>query len=600
MPQNYHITKLRQPATAREKGLHLLLFVGLLGYAWYLLAISNAQLLYTAQDFNPWLGTDAYWQQMVGHPGGWREWLGGWCTQNFYYPKLGASLLVGCWGLIAWLLLRANRLRGFWAALVFIPIVALLASTTQLGYWIFCLKLPSYWFGPTLGVLAVALVLYLYSLLRRERYRLLVLFVWSLFSLPLLGWYGTLGIVVLLLSTPLRTSLKVWSCRLGMIVLPLTAVALWYHESPSLHWHEPLLLYGWHHFTIPETSTPLLEWPFRILAGSMLLLPLLARLGRRFEKLGVVALLLLIAALAGGNMLNYRNRNYHTELQMLRAMDEGRWDEVIAPMQSLQQMPTREMVLMTDVALAQQGRLGDQGFSFTFTGIRPAMNIDLPIHMAHSASPNIYYWLGLPNYAFMWCQEDNIEYGLSPYFLRMMYRCAIANDELTTASKYRQLLNTLTFHRDYEVSAQETAAVRRFMTRNDEVTNDRGYCEIYLTERLSQEQYDTASEQQLAVHFAMLRRDRLCFARTLARYIELAGSSARLPRHFQEAALLFGLSEGLDIDPEIAARYQSYRQQLETADQMGQSQESIGKLLRPRYGFTYWWYYDFYTFNKTY
>ena len=39
------------------------------------------------------------------------------------------------------------------------------------------------------------------------------------------------------------------------------------------------------------------------------LLPLLARLGRRFEKLGVVALLLLIAALAGGNMLNYRNRN---------------------------------------------------------------------------------------------------------------------------------------------------------------------------------------------------------------------------------------------------------------------------------------------------
>ena len=107
MPQNYHITKLRQPATAREKGLHLLLFVGLLGYAWYLLAISNAQLLYTAQDFNPWLGTDAYWQQMVGHPGGWREWLGGWCTQYFYYPKLGATLLVGCWGLIAWLLLRA-------------------------------------------------------------------------------------------------------------------------------------------------------------------------------------------------------------------------------------------------------------------------------------------------------------------------------------------------------------------------------------------------------------------------------------------------------------------------------------------------------------
>lgn len=578
----------------------LLLFVLVLGYAWCTLAVGNADLLYTAQDFNPWLGTDAYWKQMIGHPGGLREWLGGWCTQFFYYPTLGATLLVCCWGLTAWCFCRANRLEGLWSGLAFIPVLALLATTTQLGYWIFCLKSPSYWFGPTLGILAVAFGQYLYSLLRRERYRLLFLFVWNLFSIPLLGWYGTLGLGILLLSSPWRTSLKAWLSRVGMIVLPLMAVGLWYHDSPSLHWHEPLLLYGLHHFIIPEASTPLLEMPFQVMAGSVLLLPLAGRLTKRLPWLGYVALLLPFAATALGNMLNYRNYNFHTELKMLRAMDEGRWDDVLKPMYDTPQYPTREMVLMADVALAQEGRLGNEAFCIDYTGIRPAMNIDLPIHMAHSASPNIYYWLGLPNYAFMWCQEDNIEYGLSPYFLRLMYRSAIANNELETARKYRQLLNTLWFHRDYEVSAEETARVRRFMTQKDEVTNDRGYCEIYLTDRLCQEQYDTADEQQLAVHFAMLRRSRTDFARTLLHYIELRGEDQSLPRHFQEAALLFGLAEGLHIDSSISTVYESYRQQIEGAAQFGNDPQQLGKQLWNRFGHTYWWYYDFYTLNKTY
>lgn len=514
-------------------------------YAWFVLVWQQSDMLYAIQDFSPWMGTADYWWLHIGHPGGLREWIGDWLTQLFYYPWLGGTLMVLSWGVSACAQIRAYKLHGWWCLLTFIPMFCLLAAITEMGYWMFCLKAPSYWFGPTLGWLSVSLSLFGYSHCK-ETGRQAWLAGMILIGYPILGWYATLAVLTMVLMSECRVSWQMWFGRFAAIALPLVMVTVFYHHSSSVHWEEDALTYGFHHLINPEASSWVLELPFWIMASVVLLSPMLSKLQARKKTLAWFPIVLVAATLAGSNMLNYRSHNFHAELRMLRAMDEGRWDDMLRDMResSAQKTPTRQMVIMKDVALAQKVRLGDEAFSYPIAGIRPAMNTDLPIHMAHSAAPLFYYWLGIPNFAFMWCMENNIEYGLSPFYLRMMYRCMMANGECEAAAKYKALLQTTLFHHDYEVSTKELADVRRFMTGQDELTNDRGYSEIYLLERLSQMQYDTPEAQQIAVHWSILARNQERFDKAMARYLELVHpevstdeqttASASLPKFFNQ------------------------------------------------------------------
>lgn len=519
------------------KNIHIVrvLCVAVLCYAWGILCLQKTDYLYQAQNFSPWLGTKDYMLLFAGQPGGLREWAGNWLTQLFYYPWFGATVLVACWGVSAWLLTKANRLEGWWMTLSLIPVLALFTSIIDLGYWLFCLKTRSYWFGPTLGLLAVSITQFIYSRCG-EHGRLLSLVLMILIGYPLLGWFAPLGVIAMLLCTPWRRPLAAWLKLICATGAACIAVMAFYYQSPAVRWRETGLLYGFPHMTNPEASSLLLEIPFWMMALSVILMPLLARL-QKMKALSLLPVLLVLASLIGSNMLNYRNANFHTELHMLRALDEGRWDDVLYDIKTSKK-PTRQMVISKDVALAQKGRLGEEAFDYPIGGSRPQMNIDLPIHMAHSAAPLFYYWLGIPNYAFVWCMENYIEYGMSPFYLRLMYRCMIANGEMEAAQKYKSLLRTTLFHCNYEVTDKEVRDVQRFMTGHDQLTNDRGYSEKYLLERLSQETYDTPEAQQIAVHFAILSRNQILFEKALARYRELLQTDSSveraMPKYFNQ------------------------------------------------------------------
>lgn len=570
-------------------------------YLWYVLAIDNHDLLYIIQDFSPWLGTKGYFEQSITHPGGLREYMGDFVAQLFYYPVLGATMLVCLWALSVACLVKGFRLEGPSGFLAALPVLALLASMTQLGYQLFCLKAPGYWVGPTLGLLAVSLVVLAYSMVR-VAIRPLVLLAWIAVGYPVLGWYATLGAALLLIMTSFPTR-KYAFCMLLCAVLPFVALYLLYHGTTGIHWHDSFLMYGFHHITINKTSVVFFEVVFYILAASLILLAVLSRMSGGWMKSKVTAVavgIIIIGAVAGTRMMNYRNPNFRKELVMLRAMENGSWDAILTEMADLTRKPTRQMVLMKNVALAQMGRLGSDAFSYDSRGVRPRMNVELPIHMAHSAAPYFYYWLGLPNYAFMWCMENNVEYGLSPYFLKLMYRCALANNEKALALKYRKLLSGYLFYQDFSVSASELKAVAMFHTNHDELTNDRGYSEAYLMQRLSGEQYSHAKPQQLAVFYAMLKRDGKAFARATA-VLDSLTHGAPLPKHFVEAQAVFA-EKGFVAQPEgdVQKAFDTYCLKLENLIRNGASREDIAMALYPEYGNTYWWFYDFNIDNKTY
>ena len=607
---------------------YYLLCLAVLCYAWAVLALQHYDLLWQIQNFSDLPDPEASLGSLLtSHPGALREWAGDWLTQLFGLPRLGATVMVAMWGLSAVALIRAFRLERGWMLAALVPVLALLASMTQLGYWIYCLKAPSYWFGPTLGLLTVSLWLWGFSRIKRK-WQSWAVCCWIGLGYVCLGWYATLGALVA--ATAYRVTFMMddsWSPTekhemggaelMGWLLTLLTIYpGLWmlYRHHAATHWRESLEWYGFHHLTNPEAEAPLLEACFWVMAVGLVLLPVLGavqqgqharylralasrkasvRLQAKESRAHLLGIVLAAVALAGANMLNYRNANFQTELRMLRQLEEGRWEEMLAEMKGLERRPTREMVLMKDVALTQLGRLGDEAFTYDCRGVRPQMNIDLPIHMNHSAGPLIYYWLGLPNYAFMWCQEDQIEYGLSPFFLKLMYRSARANGEEEAARKFEARLRRSLCYRDYTVKDGELRQVRRLMTGHDELTNDRGYCEIYLLQRLSHEQYDTAEAQQLAVHEAMLMRDRDAFSVALDRYRMLSGDSLPLPRHFEEARMYYEMTAP-------SPRYEGYLAMLNGLRAQGLSREAIGERMRKDYGNTYWWYYDFYTDNKSY
>lgn len=587
------------------------LFLCMLCYAWVILVVFNGDLLYTAQDFSPWLGTEGYFMQAISHPGGLREWAGDWLTQLFYYPWLGGSVMVLMWTLSAVLLSKACRLQHGYSLLALIPVAALLTSMTQMGYWIFCLKTPSYWFGSTVGFLAISLAAFAYSRLGHVG-RCILLCLWVGCGFPLLGWMATLGFGVLLLLTPLRQSWQRWGGLLGPALVAGMIVLSIYSNSMDVHWRQSLLLYGFPHVAIPEASSQLLEVAPTVFSISLLAMPLISRMQRWLvmQRLGLMlSALLLATALFFANMLHYRNVNFHTELSMLRAMDEGRWDDLLLTMKQIEGKPTREMVMMKDVALAQKGRLAEEAFRYDIRGTRPVMNSTLPIHMAHSAAPTMYYWLGLPNYTYMWSMENSIEYGLSPHWLRLFYRCAVVNGEQELAKKYKRLLSSTLFHQDLEVSEEECQAVRRFISNHNELTNDEGFSEIFLMNRLCNEQYAEAEAQEIALHYALLMRQPDKFAAGLDHYVELIGQDKPLPVHYQEALLLFAanLSENakdvmdsLPVSDEVRKSFELYRNAAGMTLQQIPSAEKAGEKLYSRFGHTYWWYYDFYTNNKTY
>ncbi|MDO4496569.1 MAG: DUF6057 family protein, partial [Bacteroidales bacterium] len=247
--------------------------VGVLIYAWLVLYVQQGELLYAIHNFSP---CDASFY----HPGGVREWVGEWLTQLCHYPILGASVYVMLWGMSALFFNFAFGLKGYWLLWPMIAVLSLLASITDLGYWLFCLKAPSYWMGPTFGMFCTAFLVWTSTKFSEVSNKMAwaIPGLYLLLFMPLLGWYGTVVALLILLLPSLKRPLKVWVLSVVALLMSVLLLVGIFAHSSTVHWREPLLWYGWHRLQNPEAGSTLLEMPFWIMACSLMLLPVVSRL----------------------------------------------------------------------------------------------------------------------------------------------------------------------------------------------------------------------------------------------------------------------------------------------------------------------------------
>ena len=216
----------------------------------FALIFFEGDFLWKAQELNLFQHTSLFFKQQMVVPGGMLTYVGTFLTQFFYYPWMGVLMLIALWLLLMWMVRRAFQLPRTWALLMFVPVILLLLTFMDMGYWIYILKLRGHFFVGTLGALFVTAMLWAFRCLPGKYHLRAVLLVLSaVIGYPLFGIYG-LAATLLMGIFSWRLESKTVSAAysvlaiLAVVAVPLLCYRYLYYEINQANiWWAKLPLY---------------------------------------------------------------------------------------------------------------------------------------------------------------------------------------------------------------------------------------------------------------------------------------------------------------------------------------------------------------------
>lgn len=543
-----------------KKALYTLLFP----LAAYIILLLHADYLHAVAECDLFVSGQAFFEETIQTQGGLWTWLGCFLTQFFTYPWLGALIIVAIWTATYYLLVDAFRLKGWQRLLAWIPVFALLVSVIDIGYWLYYIKMPGYWFSQSV----------------------------SFFTAVLTTW-----VIVRLIRL-------LWKKDIAWIIFVVAYFAMM-QQFPVFHNR---------HF-----SNHLLQLPFIVAPTSVVLLSLvrLIKWQPRFKwATEVVTLVVLITLSTTAYLLSFRNTNFHTEIRMQAAIEACDWNKVIEEAKAAKN-PTNLMVVFKNIALMNTDRLPDM-FKINNCGSLPENGDSLTIRIAQIAGPLIYYHFGQINYAYRWAMETNVQYRPQARNLKLMARCAIMNHEFDVAAKYLTILRHTTFNKNW------TRHYEPMLLHADSLRNSEEFLQIAPLMNEDGNSLDTDNslpEQWILCHFADLvrtktpKQDHLAICAALWLKDEYAVCyqfynytknypNQPIPELYQQAAIMLGTTDSSPInvqnfpfDQLIVTRYEQFNSDYSSMSNMGIDHQEIGRRMRDIYGDTYWWYYYFCDFK---
>ena len=583
------------------------LWGGVLIVITFALLFYEADLLWKVQQHNAFLFSSLFFKQMMVVPGGLLSWLGSFFTQFFYYPWLGTIILCAWWWLLMWLTKRAFNLPEKWNVLTVIPVAILIIANMDLGYWVYLMKHPGYFYVPTLGVTAGAALLWGFRKTLdsssetsdlRPRMRLWACVAYivltAIVCYPFMGIYALASIVLMGVMTwrlkpqtsniTQRIVLTVVAL-LSVVAVPLIYYRFVYHETNLIYIYTTALP----SFSIRE-DYPDYYVPYYALAVFFLLLALFCRHSpltidhspltmnpagenastpkakkkgeEQVKQTRTPALLnwtlqgcILAATAFCVYHFWYKDANFHHELRMQRCVEQTDWEGVIEEGKKQDCEPTRAIVMMHNLALSRLGRQCSEMYKFPKGSSKP--NTPLPVYMYHVAGRMMLYQYGMTNECHRVCMEEGVETGWSVEMLQYLARCAIINKETQVARKFLDLLRQTLFYGQWADHAEqllndpkklagdsETGPITHMLHYSDRLEAVEGYVEKFLMTTLAQHDANDIYFQEQAVLGALWTREPSFFWPRIEHYMELSDGYA--PRIFQEAIWLFGNLEGVE------------------------------------------------------
>ena len=616
------------------------LVVAALG-VWHL-AMKNGDMLWMAQQKSFFTGDRTFLADCMHQPGGFIAWAASYLTQFFYHPWPGTVIMVAMWVAAMWASKLAFRVNMAWTSVLAIPVVALLVGVVDTGYWLYYLKQEGYWFYGTVGYLASMLMMLAHNRLLRRRGDRLVGKVLIALTYPFLGWYSLLTLAYTAVVSVAEDGrhrpvvnensfmedvvdeTRKWKRnRIKQPVLALMlmlVVPMAFYRLYSGVRFEDIWTAGFYRFCSNDYESMLPELPYIIMAAVPLLFPFLPKHGQTLRGGNAVAACMLALAMAAVAFLwteksDFQNSNYHTEIRMYRAADQGDWDKVLEEMAGIPGDASRQMVLLKNIALLNKGEMGTKMFHYNNMGEQPENGFDtLRVHMVQTAAPLIYYHHGKTNFASRWCIENSVEFGADFDNLKMLARCALVNGEMDAARKYLTILSTSQYHSQWANDLLPVTRNPKLLEKHHEFDNvrelyshmgtvldgDNGLCEMYLLNYFSNTMNkDSKLLQELTLNYAMVQKDIQLFWPRFFLYATLH-KGEEMPTHYQEAAYLYGnlepqtqSTQGMPFDQKIVERYQSFHQLSQQLLKSGMDVKQVGQAMKGSFGDTFWWFYFF-------
>ena len=558
----------------------------------YLLYI-NQEVLYTAHDRSEFIFGTPFFNTLMSKPFGLMRYVGAWLTQLFCEPVVGAGVLVAIWILIFFVGTKAFRLQGSASALMLLPVACLLTSVVDMGYWIYISTIRGYWFSQSVGYLLMLLLLWTARSTPRKWH--LVWYLVGFCVYPLLGWFALLFILCLALVEK-----PTWRECLGVVLLFFTA-SIWHTQFYSNLRFDDVVLAGLPRFETPSDASPQLSIPFWVLGTVSVLIPVC---GKYLSK-SFVPILCAVAGIIFTWSFMFQDKNYINEMRMVRYAFDDNWKEVLHIAEENKEL-TSTMVFLKNLALMNAAPQSGQGvgnknalLDRSYKLGNDAVDINNPdtlhVTLLDIASPLVYYNYGMINEAIRLSFENAIQAGFSPFYLKMLSRCALAKGDKQLVERYTTILHHRPFYGDWQPTPVTAKIMELQKCYPDEITGVEN-SDSYIVNSISywyESDSKVASEQ--ALFYAMMRCDSRRFWPALRKYVKLH-MEEEFPLHAMEAYILYMDKAPeekrmmLPVEQSVYERYKQFWATLERKAKPGMAIETIGEEMRKDFGDTYWWY----------
>lgn len=584
--------------------------------AFYYLLMKNADVLFVAQLRSFFAATPQFFNECMARPGGLLQWGACWFTQLFYHPWLGTTALAALWCATFLVLKKAYGMPSVLSPLLLLPLACLLVSDIDMGYWVYYLKHPGYYYRESLGLLCVALLAWLS---RADRFAALGSIV-AAAVYPLVGFYSPVALAVILVTALVR---RRWVAAAIALFCAVAAPLLWSKMYTTMRGDEVFTV-GFPFFEWGELRFKAMETPLMAATALVVLLPLLRLVPQMKGKLrmayGVIYLLVAGGIVLAAEKYNYSDACFTAECRAYRAIDEQRWDDALTEIRNVDEPATREMIMLRNIALINSGDLGTTIYGYDDRGAQPSGQNMPPVHTANTIGPLYYLNHGMANFAHRWCMESLVEYGPRVSELKVLALASMVMEDYDAAEKYLDMLSATTFYGSwadhYRPILQNHKRLAKYPDLKHYTTlyryvlpmagTDAGLPERYVIDYFSNLIVkDSKPVQEMCLAYAMMSKKIQRYWPQYLTYLSLHPGET-VPRYYQETAFLYGMLEpqtapspkayGMVFDQErVAQPCIKFYEEAKRLAAGGMTNDAIGANMAPAYGDTFWWAYFFNT-----
>lgn len=568
-------------------------------FSYWMTAIVRADMLFRGQELSLFQFSSSFFADKMTQPAGFLEYAGRFLTQFFYYPWLGGLIFTGMLCLLAWMVHKAFCLNKEQALLSFLPPAALLLFVTQFDYTIYIVKYSEIFYSHILGTMAALIPVWLCRN-KNNKFCIATIVLYIIAGYPLFGFYSLLGTIIAAVRGK-NTAVTATSI-IAAATVPL-AYSIIYHDCALRFMH----IYG---FPFRALGTSVYLWiPLFANYVFITLLPLISGV-TNFKTQKILQPLAIPLCIALVLTFSYRDSSFRKQLAIERAIHNGNWNKVL----EISSVPCKEqsrlICLYRNIALFQKGVLLDEMFKYPYETSSTLNTKNKRATYTEIGSTIIPFYYGLANNCYRWNMESLVNNGACVSYYKNMLLCSVLSGERQLSQRYaRQLSSTLFYKKwadryiayafDGKLFAKDKTLnkVKALNTFDNVLGEDDVTMESTILFHYLETEPETQSQIEMAMAIALITKSDKDFWYCFNQYVQNAET---LPTHVQEALLMFGMFQDMDMEQieslcnkDIVKRFEQFADFIEQYGNSGMSQEKIGNMAKKNFGNTYWYYYQF-------